>query len=144
MESAAMEIHEAGCACNSIRYRFTGKPYTVYACHCTRCQSRTGSAFGMTMQVPSDGLELLEGCPVDVSIKSGGPTFQYCEKCRALIFLKSAPDITCIFPGCFDDNSWFKPVANVWVRSAQPWVFLDKNLKSYETQPDSWMELYDI
>jgi hypothetical protein len=96
------------------------------------------------MHVPSDSLEILEGCPVDVSVKSGGPTLQYCEKCRTLLFLKGGLDITCIFPGCFDDKSWFKPVANVWVRSAQPWVFIDKNLKSYEKQPDSWRELYDF
>jgi hypothetical protein len=56
----------------------------------------------------------------------------------------SLEDITCIFRGCFDDNSWLKPVSNVWVSSAHPWVFLDQNLKSYETQPDSWVELYDI
>ena len=139
-----METHEAGCACGSIRYKLTGKPYTSYACHCTRCQARTGSAFGMTMQVPASSLVITQGKPLDVSKKSGGPVLQYCEKCRTLLFLKAAPEMTCIFPGCFDDKSWFAPVANVWVSSAQPWVFIDPNLKNYDKQPESWVELYDL
>jgi hypothetical protein len=139
-----METHEAGCACGSVRYKFTGKPYTSYACHCTRCQARTGSAFGMTMQVPASSLEITQGKPIDVSTKSGWPVLQYCEKCRTLLFLKGPSEVTCIFPGCFDDKSWFAPVANVWVRSAQPWVFIDPNLKNYDKQPESWVELYDL
>ena len=139
-----MEIHEGGCTCGSIRYKLLGKPYTTYACHCTTCQARTGSAFGMTMQVPPSSVEITQGKPIDVSKKSGGPVLQYCEKCRALVFLKSSPEVTCVFPGCFDDKSWFKPVANVWTRSAQPWVFIDPSLKTYEQQPDSWTELYGL
>ena len=144
-----MESHDAGCACNSIRYRFTGKPYAVYSCHCTRCQARTGSAFGMSMHVPSYSLEILEGEPASVKDRTGRPVIEYCEKCRTMLFLKTSlvyadAPVTCIFPGCFEDKSWFKPVANVWVRSAQPWVAIDTNLKCYEEQPDSWLELYEV
>jgi hypothetical protein len=98
----------------------------------------------MTMQVPARSLEITQGKPIDVSTKSGGPVLQYCEKCRTLLFLKSSSEVTCIFPGCFDDKSWFAPVANVWVRSAQSWVFIDPNLKNYDKQPESWVELYDL
>ncbi len=139
-----MEIHEAGCACGSIRYELLGKPYTTYACHCTRCQARTGSAFGMTMHVPAKALTINQGKPIDFGGKPGGPILQCCEKCRTLVFLKISPEVTCIFPGCFDDKSWFRPVANIWTRSAQPWVFLDPSLKTYEKQPDSWSELYGL
>lgn len=138
-----MMTHEAGCACGSVRYTFTGKPYTCYACHCTTCQARTGSAFGMSMHVAANSLEIIAGKTIDVSRKSGGPILQYCEKCRTLLFLKSVSEVTCIFPGCFDDKSWFKPVANVWVRSAQPWVHIDPQLQVFEQQPDSWLEIYE-
>lgn len=117
--------------------------YRLYACHCTTCQALTGSAFGMTMHVSADSLEITQGKPIDVRKKAGGPLLQYCEKCRTLFFLKATPKLTCIFPGCFDDESWFVPVANVWVRSAQPWVFIDPNLIAYDQQPESWEELYD-
>jgi hypothetical protein len=139
-----METHEAGCACGSVRYKLIGKPYTSYLCHCTRCQARTGSAFGMSMHVPAESLEIIQGKPIDANRKSGGSLFQYCEKCRTLLFLKPSPDVTCIFPGGFDDKSWFKPVANVWVRSAQPWVFIDPSLKTYQQQPESWLELWGL
>ncbi|MFK7831604.1 MAG: GFA family protein [Congregibacter sp.] len=142
-----MESHDARCACNAIRYRFTGQPYAVYLCHCTICQSRTGSAFGMSMHVCSRNLEILEGEPASVKSGTGRRLIEYCEKCRTMLFLKTSQmyadaPVTCIFPGCFEDKSWFKPSANVWVRSAQPWLTIDKNLKCYEEQPESWLELY--
>ena len=140
-----MEIHEAGCTCGAIRYKLFGKPYTTYACHCTTCQARTGSAFGMTMQVPANALEITRGKPVDVTKASGGSSIlQYCEKCRALVFIIGKSDVAVIFPGCFDDKLWFKPVANIWTRSAQPWVFIDPSLKTYEQQPGDWTELYGL
>jgi len=34
-------------------------------------------------------------------------------------------------------------VANIWLRSAQPWVYIDPNLKSYQKKPD-YAELYKL
>ncbi len=55
-----MKSHEARCACGGVQYKFTGEPYTVYACHCTTCQQRTGSAFGLSMLVPATSIEITE------------------------------------------------------------------------------------
>ena len=137
-----MKSYEASCICGSIKYRFTGKPYTIYACHCTDCQRRTGTAFGLSMHVPASSVELTEGNHLDIT-KPDGSIFKLCEGCRSCILFRFSPDKYCIFPGHFDDNSWFKPVANIWTRSAQPWVYIDKSLKSYEQEPD-WSELYRL
>ena len=137
-----MKSHKARCTCGAIRYKFTGEPYTVYACHCTTCQRRTGSAFGLSMIVPATSIEITEGDPADVVTKDGR-TLQYCSGCRSLMILKASPDTFCVFPGAFDDKTWFKPVANTWIRSAQPWVYIDSNLKSYQKNPD-FAELYRL
>jgi hypothetical protein len=34
--------------CGSLRAEATGEPAPVVACHCTECQRRTGSAFGVS------------------------------------------------------------------------------------------------
>jgi hypothetical protein len=35
---------EGGCTCRQIRYRLTGTPPIVHACHCRWCQRETGTA----------------------------------------------------------------------------------------------------
>ncbi|CAA0103591.1 Uncharacterised protein [Zhongshania aliphaticivorans] len=137
-----MKTHQARCACGEVRYEFCGQPYTVYACHCTRCQQRTGSAFGLTMIVPANAITFVgKGLAEDMSNQSG--PLLYCDTCRSLMAYKSAPDTYCVFPGAFDDKTWFKPVANIWVRSAQPWVTIDQRLKCYEENPN-YAELYKL
>ena len=40
-------IHTGGCQCGAITYEITADPIMTYACHCTICQTQSGSAFGM-------------------------------------------------------------------------------------------------
>jgi len=37
------------CLCGNVRHRVDLEPLMVYACHCTECQRRTGSAFAISM-----------------------------------------------------------------------------------------------
>jgi hypothetical protein len=62
----------------------------------------------------------------------------YCSHCGSALWFSGAkmPEIIALKPGSFDDTSWFKPVAHVWVRSAQPWVSFDPRIPKYEQQPD--------
>jgi len=50
--------YTGGCVCGATRYRLTAEPLTLYACHCTDCQKRSGSAFGLSMWVHRGALEL--------------------------------------------------------------------------------------
>jgi len=55
--------YHGGCLCGAIRYRVADEPLTLYACHCTDCQRRTGSAFALSMVVLKSELHLLQGEP---------------------------------------------------------------------------------
>ena len=45
---------EGGCACGNIRYRLTGRPLVVNACHCTWCQRESGSALAVNAVIETD------------------------------------------------------------------------------------------
>ncbi len=49
------------CLCGSVRYRVSQEPLTLYACHCTECQRRTGSAFALSLIVRRDDLQVSSG-----------------------------------------------------------------------------------
>ena len=43
--------YAGGCGCGAIRYSVTTEPLISYLCHCTECQKRTASAFGISAVV---------------------------------------------------------------------------------------------
>lgn len=44
-----MTMHEGGCACGEVRYSKTSEVRRAVVCHCRYCQTRTGSAFGISV-----------------------------------------------------------------------------------------------
>ncbi len=54
-------MYPGGCECKSTQYKFTGEPLTCYACHCTDCQTSSGSAFGLSMIVNDKDIEIIKG-----------------------------------------------------------------------------------
>ena len=133
-------MHQGGCQCGAVRYQFNGEPLTCYACHCTDCQTSSGSAFTLSMIVNSDDLEVIEGeLATNISDVNGIEVKRHhCGQC-GIAFWYSADEyagMAALKPGTFDDTSWFKPVAHLWTRSAQPWLKLDDEAVKYEQQPE--------
>ena len=78
------EVHEGGCQCGGLRYRTTGQPAKTAICHCRYCQTRTGSAFGVSVYFPSAQVALLKGSPsiYRFETESGRPfTTRFCPDC---------------------------------------------------------------
>lgn len=130
-----------GCSCGAIRYTCAAEPYVSYACHCTACRKRTSAAFGISLQVPSDGLTIDRGTPkTRVRIAdSGNERLQhFCGDCGSSLFGTGAPrpDVTVIYAGTLDDPAWVPILANCWTDSALPWVPLDRETERFAKGPD--------
>ena len=54
---------EGGCACGAVRYALNDAPMVVHCCHCTDCQTETGSAFVINAVIESDRVTVLAGRP---------------------------------------------------------------------------------
>lgn len=129
-----------GCECKTIRYQYSGEPLTCYACHCTDCQTISGSAFGMSMIVNEKDFQVMEGEMTINTVDKNGIQVNrhYCDKCGVIFYFSASEyaGIVALKPGTFDDTSWFRPVAHVWTRSAQPWVVFADDTVKYEQQPE--------
>ena len=128
------------CVCGAVHYRVTQEPLTVYACHCTDCQKRSGSAFGLSMWVRRADLEVTKGTPemLEVPGVDGQPRHHYiCAKCACRLWSSrpSRPEFAVVRPGTLEDTSWLRPAVHVWTRSAQPWFVFPEGVPRMETQP---------
>ena len=137
-----------GCQCGEIRYEITEMPLTMYACHCTECQTQSTSGFGMSMPTPKSGFKLIRGEPkVWTRMSHSGREVKcaFCPQCGTRIYhLPSRNDaIVNIKPGTLDNKKLFVPVGNLWVKSAQPWVSISPEAINFQQQPESFALLYD-
>jgi hypothetical protein len=128
------------CMCGAIEFRLNEEPVTYYACHCTDCQKRAGSSFGLSMWVKRASLEVTRGEPA-LQVwagPDGSPREQkICAKCGVRLWSEPArfPELAVLRPGTLDDAKRFTPVAHIWTRSAHPWVVIPEGVASFEMQP---------
>jgi hypothetical protein len=133
-----VDIHEGGCACGAVRYRVKGSPERTSVCHCTFCQRRTGSAFGISVYFQDEDVEILRGELKTYDHRSDESNrllrMQFCTNCGTTVTwtLELLPGARGIAGGTFDDPSWLKIERHLWTRSAHPWVILPGDVEKFE------------
>lgn len=137
-----------GCQCERQRYSISTLPLTLYACHCTDCQTQSTSAFGMSMPVPREAVN----CDFDRlgtwerTAESGRIVkARYCRDCGTRLFHEPSRNrnIINVKPGTLDDTSWLKPVGHLWLGSAQSWFVPPEYALRYQGQPAAFDELFE-
>jgi len=78
----------ATCACGALSAHFVGPPARVSACHCTACQQRTGSAFGVGAYFTHDHVSVEGPSSVYTRIGASGlpVEFHFCPACGSTVF----------------------------------------------------------
>ncbi len=133
-----------GCQCGAVRYRLCGEPLMLYACHCTDCQKQSASAFGLSLIVATGDLEFTAGSDQlrrwetrgeDGTLKPG----YFCSNCGTRLYhgdLETDRQVS-IKGGSLDRTDDLEPVAHIWLRSAQPWIRIDRSTSAcFDTEPD--------
>jgi hypothetical protein len=138
---AMTEAKPGGCLCGAIRYESAGEPQFSLQCHCRDCQKSSGTAFIAAVRMPSAGFRITRGEPKRYVAKadSGNEIVRvFCGDCGTPLYVQvsTRPDIVGIRVTTFDDASWFRPEADIFVKSAQPWVHLNPDIPKYPTYPD--------
>ena len=138
-----------GCLCGAVRYTLReGFRLNPYACHCTDCQTRTGSACSEHMLFAEADIELTgELDRGEYDQPSGAHSRIYgCARCKARIYAvnDSRQGMASLRCGTLDNSSDLVPAAHVWVKSKQPWIGLPDDAKTLDEQPrdnQGWIEL---
>lgn len=122
-------------------------PKTLYACHCTECQRQSSASFGLSMPVEKRGFHLHAGQPKfwkRVAASGRTVTCAYCAHCGTRLYHapERNPAIVNVKPGALDDTKWLRPVAHLWIASAQPWVSIPDTALRFPGQPESFESLF--
>ena len=133
-----------GCQCGAIRFRLTGMPRMLYACHCSDCQKQSSSAFGMSLIVAREDIEFTAGLERVRTWDTYGDDgvlkrCAFCADCGTRIYHAGDSDDEpfSIKAGSLDDTGWLRPVAHIWLQSAQPWIEVDsRQYRCFPGEPD--------
>ena len=134
-----MPQYNGGCLCGKIRYSASADPIFTGVCHCTTCQKGIGAAFNAVVAIPEPALTVT-GTPKTYTGKgdSGKALYRrFCPDCGASLFTSAElmPGVVMISTGTLDDTSEVKPGMQIYCDSAQSWVHLGGDIKSFPKMP---------
>ena len=116
------------CHCGGITYQAEVDPDGVIICHCTDCQTLTGSAFRATIPASAQSFALTSGAP-SIYLKTAASGAQrahaFCPHCGAPIYAAAPinPQTYSLRVGAIAQRAALRPSRQIWTRSALPWVF---------------------
>jgi hypothetical protein len=117
------------CHCGAIRIEGEADPDKVQICHCTDCQTGTGSAFRISVPIAGPALKMT-GEPTNylkTTADSGRPRVQaFCGQCGSPIYSTSPGDGVqpsyMVRVGILSQRDELMPRRQNWFRSARSWV----------------------
>jgi hypothetical protein len=117
------------CHCGSITIEGEADPEKVTICHCTDCQTGTGSAFRVSVPIPGSQFKM-HGQPTSylkLTADSGKPRVQaFCPKCGAPIYSttpgEGQQESYMVRVGILKERDQLPPKRQNWFRSSRPWV----------------------
>ncbi len=115
---------DGGCRCGAVRLRVTKPPLLAGACHCTGCQTMSASAYSLTLTVPADGFEIMQGEPVPGGLKGPVSHHFHCPGCLSWMFTRAEGFdwFVNLRPSMLDRHDWFAPFVDVWTSEKLPWA----------------------
>ena len=131
---------DGSCHCGFIKYEAEVNPEEVYVCHCTDCQSISGSPFRWAVSVPEEDFRLLSGEPKTYvkTADSGSTSHQlFCPECASPLYSTSigdGPKFYNLRLGTARQRAELRPKLQVWCGSAQEWVAVPGPTKQFGTQ----------
>lgn len=137
-----------GCICGSVRYEIVEEPITLFACHCSDCQTVTGSGFVLALRVPYDGVAVIQGeaKPYErTEADNRTRIIHRCPCCLTILWSErpNSKETVTVYAGTLDDSPSLQPVAHIWTRDAQKWIPLPEDTLLYEENPPSMQPIVE-
>jgi len=131
---------DGACHCGYITFEAEVDPEKTTVCHCTDCQTLSGSPYRASVPVSPPNFRLLSGDPALYvkTAESGNKRVQaFCPKCGSPLYATAFGDPTAflnIRVGIIRQRDELVPKRQVWGSSRQSWVDDLGSIKRLEKQ----------
>lgn len=132
---------DGNCHCGNITFEAEVDLATVVICHCTDCQTLSGTAFRTVVRTKEGSFRLLSGT-LEVYVKtaeSGNKREQtFCPNCGTSIYsgpVGDAAKVVSLRVGAIRQRDQMVPTDQYWFRSARSWLGALPTTQRRETQP---------
>lgn len=132
---------DGGCHCGYVTYEAEIDPEKVMICHCTDCQTLSGSAFRTVVLTRPGTFRLLSGKP-SIYVKKGesgtSRPQSFCPECGSPIYsttIGDGPMVHSLRLGTLRQRAELAPRLQIWHRSARSWLACLGDVPSVDTQP---------
>ena len=129
------------CHCGYITYEADINPEKVMICHCSDCQTLSGSAFRTVVFTHEDTFKLLSG-ELKIYVKTGESGTKrpqsFCPECGTPIYsstMGEGPKVHVIRVGTARQRDQLVPKVQLWCRSSQGWLSDLGSIPNIEKQP---------
>jgi hypothetical protein len=115
------------CHCGKIRYEAEVDADKVSICHCTDCQTLTGTAYRVSAPAAAAGVAFLTGAPkIYIKTADSGKkrAMAFCSECGTPIYSTDAKDaqVYAMRVGTMRQRAALPAKRQIWCRSALSWV----------------------
>ncbi len=131
---------DGACHCEAIAFEAEVDPETVGICHCTDCQTMSGTAFRVVVRASEQNFWLVRGTPQYYvkTAQSGNPrSMAFCGNCGTQLWGCATPQHMgriSIRTGTVQQRDELPPRRQIWCRSARSWLPSLLQLPATETQ----------
>ena len=129
------------CHCGKISFAAEIDPAQVRICHCTDCQTLSGSAFRINVASLPGTLVVRSGSPktyIKTAESGNRRAHAFCPDCGTPLWAAAPgpdPATVGLRVGTLDQRAELKPARQGWCRSALPWSMDLSGVARFERQP---------
>jgi hypothetical protein len=126
------------CQCGAIRYEHSAAAVAGYICHCRECQMQSASAFGISVEMPKDGLAVTQGAPkfwirgTDTGRKL---RCAFCPDCGSRLWHESEADWMTLKGGALDQPVDVSTAIHIWTQRKLPGIVIPEGARQYPGEP---------
>jgi hypothetical protein len=129
---------DGSCHCARLTYEADIDPDNVGVCHCTDCQTLSGSAFTTFVPVAKEAFRLRGEPHIYVkTAESGNRRAQaFCPDCGTRLYASAEkdPQVFNLRLGTVRQRAALAPKSQLWCRSALPWAMQRGAVKQHPKQ----------
>ena len=131
---------EGSCHCGQITFEAEIQTGAVRICHCTDCQTLTGSAYRVTVETSPGTFVLRSGTPtiyIKTAESGAKRAHGFCPNCGTPLYATDAspePRSFGVRVGTLKQRAQLRPSRQIWYRSALPWITDVRDIPHVERQ----------